>query len=347
MEMHLQPLATTCSVSGEPFVEGMRVASFLVRSGAALEIARYDVIEEHAKAFSPEGVLACRWVQPFKPRKQGENSERALKLTAENLFVALADPTTEPTPENTRLVQFLALMLERKKLLRPRGRSTDGVRNRFEHARSKQIFEIPAGDLTPEFFVAVQQQLSVLVGGPKTKAGAVTAPSELPVTDADASSSASVGASKAAETAAAVSAVGAATATSDAVAGETSADDSSEPAAGVEPAAPSSEVNSEALTMETEKEPIAPPAGPISSEAAAGAALPADAEGDVEALATKDPAIDVEANLEGEAQADAVFEGDADAGAESQSEAEVEDASDEERPAPGSTGGGSGGTAAA
>ena len=31
MEMHLQPLATTCYVSGEPFVEGVRVASFLVR----------------------------------------------------------------------------------------------------------------------------------------------------------------------------------------------------------------------------------------------------------------------------------------------------------------------------
>ena len=31
----------------------------------------------------------------------------------EHDIVALADPTTEPTPENTRLVQFLALMLER------------------------------------------------------------------------------------------------------------------------------------------------------------------------------------------------------------------------------------------
>src|SRR5687768_3811930 len=152
MEMHLQPLATTCFVSGEAFIEGARVASYLVRSGATLEIVRYDVLEAHAGNFSPEGFIACRWVHAFKPRRPGENADRALKLTAESLFVALADPTTEPTPENTRLVQFLALMLERKKTLRPRGKSADGMKQLYEHAKTKQMFEVPVGELTPEFF---------------------------------------------------------------------------------------------------------------------------------------------------------------------------------------------------
>jgi len=167
--MHLQPLATACFVSGEPFVDGARVASYLVRTGPAMEILRYDVLEGHAADFSPEGNVACRWVQSFKPRRAGDNADRTLKLTAESLFVTLADPTTEPTPENTRLVQFLALMLERKRLLKPRGRSADGQRNRYEHAKSKAIFEVQVGELTPEFFVAVQEQLSVLVGVPKVK----------------------------------------------------------------------------------------------------------------------------------------------------------------------------------
>ncbi|MBI5691171.1 MAG: hypothetical protein HZC55_13880 [Verrucomicrobia bacterium] len=184
MELQLQPLATTCFVSGEPFGEGDRVTSHLVRVGAALEIVRYDVLERHATGFSPEGFVACRWVQAYKPRRAGENPDRALKLTAESLFVTLADPTTEPTPENTRLVQFLALMLERKKILRPRGKSVDGQRVRYEHAKSKAMFEVPAGELTPEFFVAVQEQLSVLVGVPKSKGeapeanGAKTSPPE-------------------------------------------------------------------------------------------------------------------------------------------------------------------------
>jgi hypothetical protein len=192
MEMQLQSLASSCFVSGEPFVEGTRVASFLVRVGAALEIVRYDVLERHAADFAPEGFVACKWVQIFKPRRAGENPDRALKLTAENLFVTLADPTTEPTTENTRLVQFLALMLERKKILRPRGRSADGQRNRYEHARSKAIFEVPVGELTTEFFVAVQEQLSVLVGAPKMKEPA--APVAVPA-DASAVSLAPAGAS--------------------------------------------------------------------------------------------------------------------------------------------------------
>jgi hypothetical protein len=174
MEMHLQPLATTCSVTGEPFVEGARVASYLVRVGAALEIVRYDVLEANTATFTPDGVVACKWVQVYKPRRAGENPDRALKLTAENLFVALADPTTEPTPENTRLVQFLALMLERKRILKPRGRSADGERNRYEHAKSKAIFEVPVGELSTEFFIAVQEQLSILVGPPKAKASDAT-----------------------------------------------------------------------------------------------------------------------------------------------------------------------------
>lgn len=234
MEMHLQPLATTCFVSGEPFVEGARVASYLVRAGAAMEIVRYDLLETHAATFVPEGQIACRWVHPYKPRKQGENSERALKLTTENLFVALADPTTEPTPENTRLVQFLALMLERKRILKPKGRSADGLRNRFEHAKSKQIFEVPAGELTPEFFVAVQEQLSVLVGGPKVKAEAgapVAADASTPALDAPATSEIP--------------------ATSDSVAA--SGTSGAEPAA-VEPAAPIDESSNDAAPPEEDTE---------------------------------------------------------------------------------------------
>ena len=163
--MHLQPLATTCLVSGQPFAEGDRVASFLVRT-TTLEVVRYDVLETNAAQFAPEGFVACRWAQVFKLRTH-ENPERALKLSAENLFVTLADPANELTVESTRLVQFLALLLERKKLLRPRGQSADGAKNVYEHAKTKERFEVPVGELTPEFFVAVQEQLSVLVGAPK------------------------------------------------------------------------------------------------------------------------------------------------------------------------------------
>jgi hypothetical protein len=166
MEMQLQSLAPKCFISGQPFTEGQRVASFLIR-GTTEEVVRYDLNEAEVEKFAVEGTVACRWVQVFKHRKANENPERDLKLNTETLFVALADPANEPSIENTRLLQFMALMLERKRVLRPKGRTSDGLRNIFEHAKTKQLFEVEAGELSPEFFIQVQQQLSVLVGEPK------------------------------------------------------------------------------------------------------------------------------------------------------------------------------------
>jgi hypothetical protein len=169
MELNLQPRATSCFVSGTPFREGDRVASLLVRSDAG-DVVRYDALEASADALAPEGFIACRWVQVFKPSARDENADRALRLTAETLFLTLADPATEATPETARLIRFLALLLERKRLLRPKGRTADGQRDLYEHARTKQLHEVPAIELTPEFFLAVREQLSVLVGEPKAPA---------------------------------------------------------------------------------------------------------------------------------------------------------------------------------
>lgn len=165
MDLNLPALGSACHVSGEEFVEGDRLVSHLVRDPGTGEIVRYDVKAAAAELFEAPGRIACRWMHTFKPKVPGENPERELKLTAETLFLTLADPGSEPSVDDVRLVQFLALMLERKRLLKPRGRSADGSRNRFEHVKTKQMFEVPAGELDPEFFVAVQEQLSVLVGG--------------------------------------------------------------------------------------------------------------------------------------------------------------------------------------
>jgi hypothetical protein len=92
--------------------------------------------------------------------------------------------------ENTPLVQFLALMLERKKLLRPKGLTADRARRIYEHAKTRQLYEVPVGDLTPQFFVKVQQQLGVLVGEPKKKAAVAPPSAASPAVPASARSAA-------------------------------------------------------------------------------------------------------------------------------------------------------------
>jgi hypothetical protein len=168
MELNLQPRAPTCFVSGQPFREGDRVASVLVRTDAG-EIARYDALEANAASLVPGGFVACSWIQVYKPKPPEENADKALKLTADTLFQTLADPSSEQTAETARLVRFLALMLERKRLLRPRGKTPDGLREIYEHSRTRQLYEVTAIDLSPEFFSTVREQLSVLVGAPEAQ----------------------------------------------------------------------------------------------------------------------------------------------------------------------------------
>ena len=225
MELTLHPIATKCFVSGRDFQENDRVVSYLVReapapgSGQVLgEVARRDVLESEdtgvcPSAAGPELVertfVFCRWVVAFKQRRADDNPALTLKLTAENLFLTLALPVNVPEDTvlgtntgfaaanngavssiNTPLLQFLALMLERKKLIKPRGLSEDGQRNVYEHRATHQLYEVPVGELNVEFFQKIQEHLGVLVGTPKPKveaAPAVVAPVAVVAQPADAS----------------------------------------------------------------------------------------------------------------------------------------------------------------
>lgn len=172
MELNLHPIATKCCVSGREFAEHDRVVCYLVREENGLT-GRRDLLEsEDANLVKPAQVY-CRWVVVFKPRLLQENADRNLKLTAETLFLTLADPTNPPSEMNTPMVQFLALMLERKRLIKLRGLTEDKQRQIYEHMPSHQMYEVPVGILDQSFFMKIQEQLGVLVGVPKPKTSAV------------------------------------------------------------------------------------------------------------------------------------------------------------------------------
>jgi hypothetical protein len=197
MELNLHPIATKCFASGREFQENDRVASYLLReetmspaTGSTgspqgepkrAEIVRRDLLESEDST-PPGGFVYCRWVTVFKPRRE-DDSAKMLKLTAENLFLTLAIPagseslSSQPSAINTPLLQFLALMLERKRLIKLRGLTEDGLRQIYEHMPSHQLYEVPVGDLNVEFFQKIQEHLGVLVGEPKVKSEATVQPS--------------------------------------------------------------------------------------------------------------------------------------------------------------------------
>lgn len=174
MELTLQPISTQCCVSHRDFVEDDRVVCYLVREADGL-LGRRDLLESEAANLERPSEVLCRWVIDYQPRRVEDNADRALKLTAENLFLALADPVNPPDETNTPLLQFLALMLERKKAIKPRSVTADGLRTVYEHMRTHQMVEVPIGNLDADFFIKIQGQLDVLVGGPKKTEGVTSA----------------------------------------------------------------------------------------------------------------------------------------------------------------------------
>ena len=162
-------------MTGTPFQDGDRVVCYLGYAPDG-QVARWDVLAAVEAQFAAPERTICRWVHVFKPRTKDDNPERTLKLGAESLFTTLCDPAAEVIESNTPLIQFLTLMLERKKLLRPKGLTADRARRIYEHTKTKQLYEVPVGELTPEFFVKVQEQLGVLVGEPKKKSEVAPVP---------------------------------------------------------------------------------------------------------------------------------------------------------------------------
>jgi hypothetical protein len=162
MELQLQPLAAVCGSSGAAFRAGDRVVSLLVSVGG--EYGRLDFLAAEEERVHPAGEVLCRWVRTFKPPEREVSPETGMRLTAESLLLSLTEDGTRPE-ENGPLKQFLALMLERKRVIRSRGATPDG-HLLFEHLRSHRLLEIPAGEMDAAFFAGMRDKLDVLLREP-------------------------------------------------------------------------------------------------------------------------------------------------------------------------------------
>jgi hypothetical protein len=165
MELHLNSPAEACFITGAPFSEGDRVVSFLVRDEQG-EYGRFDCLESREGETAPAGEILCRWTRTFKPPAEIVDHERDLKLTAESLFLSLTEeetPAGEPD-ENGDLKRFLALMLERKRVLKNRGTDSETGQVRYEYMPERRMINIPGGEMDVEFFVNMRDKLGVLLG---------------------------------------------------------------------------------------------------------------------------------------------------------------------------------------
>jgi hypothetical protein len=165
MDVVLKSHTPHCAVSGRPFSDGDRVVCLLVRLQDG-EFSRIDALREQADGLkAPEGEVLCRWVHTFKRRPpDADAAVKELRMTLETLFSSLYEEGELPAEENHDLIRFLALFLERRRILKPtRSRPRPGW-IACDHMREKRTYLVPEGELDIAFFMRMQDKLGALLG---------------------------------------------------------------------------------------------------------------------------------------------------------------------------------------
>lgn len=165
MDWQIKPLAHKSAVSGETLNIGEKVVCFIFVDENA-EIQRIDIREQETEQFPrPESILG-RWTRVVKSRGEEEREAREQQMaTAEDIFFSLfnvADGDEETVSERETLKQVLALMLERKRILRSQGKVKDGYQH-YLHVKTKRELSVSMHELTVDQLISLQEKLEALV----------------------------------------------------------------------------------------------------------------------------------------------------------------------------------------
>jgi len=163
MEWDISPFGKASSLSGEQFADGETVYCFLVRDETG-QLRREDLKDGESNELGEGIKVLGRWQRSFEEKTDKRAEKAQHQQTLEELFFSLFDVEDAMAAEETdALKQIIALMLERKRVLR-RVSGAGPNQVAYLHVKSKQEFSVPANELTPQTMMQVQEQLSVLVG---------------------------------------------------------------------------------------------------------------------------------------------------------------------------------------
>ena len=82
--------------------------------------------------------------------------------SSEDFFVSLFDGSGVSADESDAVKQILALLLERKRILRPVGRPSGGIQ-KYVQASTKREFDVPQKPLGADLIAKMQTQLGNII----------------------------------------------------------------------------------------------------------------------------------------------------------------------------------------
>lgn len=163
LEWQIKPLAKK-SAGGSDIKPGDTVvcAVFVDSLG---NLDRADFLKGEFDPSAIGGKIIGRWERVVgEDPDEGEKMARKMSLaSSEDFFLSLFDDSSEVVAEEADIVkQMLALLLERKRVLRPLGRPSAGVQ-KYLHPATKREFDVPQRSLDENLIAKIQSQLGSII----------------------------------------------------------------------------------------------------------------------------------------------------------------------------------------
>lgn len=164
MEWHFKSIARKSSLSETPFVPGDRVACLIFKDIEAGEMGRGDVLVSEVDAFELPGEILGRWTRVVKDPDDQSANVRETVSSAEDFFLSLYEADqTDAKDETDALKHLLALMLERKRVVRALGkRETEGTQM-YRHVKTKRELEVPVVEISTNLMLKIQDTLGDII----------------------------------------------------------------------------------------------------------------------------------------------------------------------------------------
>ncbi len=162
MDWRVKTLSKHSHASGRPLEPEQKVVSYLYKNEDG-ELLRADVLAEEADNFHPSGSIVGWWGHLIKASES--EARQAMLKTTEELFLSLyeAEDETGQTEESDILKYLLALMLERKRILKPLARQGGADSRTYLLRHTETEFEVPNMEISPETLLKAREQLKLII----------------------------------------------------------------------------------------------------------------------------------------------------------------------------------------
>ncbi len=164
MDWHIKTLARTSTLSGESFAPGDRVDCIIFKDEEAGELGRADLQPEELASFELPGEVLGRWSRVVKDPDDEAANARETMASAEDFFFSLYEnQEPEAKEESDMLKHLLALMLERKRVLRAAGpRQVEGNQT-YIHVKTKREVIVPIVEISTELMLKIEDTIGDII----------------------------------------------------------------------------------------------------------------------------------------------------------------------------------------